>query len=482
MTGMATHLTSESARPSPEYPAMWRLVLPLMVAEVVGSLELTMIYAAMRSLVVEFGSASAAGWLITSFMLSSAAGAALFGRVGDLVGRRRVLLVVLLISTAGSLLSAFTRDLGWLIAGRAMQGAAGSILPLCFGIMREQARPDRVPFGISLLAAAASLASASGLVFGGLIIDFADWSMIFKVTAAMSIIAFFCIAAFAPRDRQWNTQAIRDDILGGLLFIPAAIGLLLAIDSAGHAGWGDRWTLIYFGIAFASLICWIWRELSVPNPLLQVRLLATREIGWANACFVALALGAFQGGQIMALFGQQPTSTGAGLGLSATAAGFLLLPANLIMALGYPLIARLNQSMGPRIVTALGFVLVILGFGSLILWHENVPLVMALLVVQAVGLGVVYVSVQLVIVSAAPMDRVSEATGLMGVIRATAMAIGAQTVATMLSATGGHGGASGGHFPSEADYTGVFIFVCATAAVGVGLSRMLPRALVQREA
>src|SRR3546814_5282418 len=94
-----------------------------MVAEVVGSLALTMIYAAMRSLIADFDSASAAGWLITSFMLSSAAGAALFGRPGDLLGRRRILLAVLVISTAGSVISALTRDLGWLIVGRAMQGA-----------------------------------------------------------------------------------------------------------------------------------------------------------------------------------------------------------------------------------------------------------------------------------------------------------------------------------------------------------------------
>src|SRR3546814_6417449 len=96
----------------------------------------------------------------------------------------------------------------------------------------------------------------------------------------------------------------------------------------GHAGWSDRMTLFYVAVAVASLAAWVWRDLSVPNPLLQVRLLARPEIGWANACYVALALGAFQGGQIMALFGQQAPETGAGLGLSATAAGFLLLPAN----------------------------------------------------------------------------------------------------------------------------------------------------------
>src|SRR3546814_6578720 len=87
-----TDMAAAGATNADRSGSIWRLVLPLMVAEVVGSLELTMIYAAMRSLIADFGSASAAGWLITSFMLSSAAGAALFGRLGDLLGRRRILL------------------------------------------------------------------------------------------------------------------------------------------------------------------------------------------------------------------------------------------------------------------------------------------------------------------------------------------------------------------------------------------------------
>lgn len=460
--------------------SIWRLVLPLMVAEVVGSLELTMIYAAMRSLIADFGSASAAGWLVTSFMLSSAAGAALFGRLGDLLGRRRVLLTVLAISTLGSIISAMTRDLGWLIAGRAMQGAAGAIVPLCFGIVREHAPPDRVSFGISLLAVAASVASATGLVIGGIIIDLADWSMIFKVTAAMGALAVVCIALFVAPDKAWNPGAVRDDLAGGLLFVPAAVSLLLAIDNIGKLGIAHHMTLVYIAVAALSLAAWVWRELSVANPLLQVRLLAMPQIGWSNMCYVALALGAFQGGQIMALFGQQSPDTGAGLGLSATVAGFLLLPANIITAACYPLVARLVDRFGARDVTTLGFLLIIAGFGSLVLEHTQVLPVMALLVIQSVGLGVVYVTVQIVIVKAAPLDRVSEATGMMAVIRSTAMAIGAQTVATMLSAGGHHGAGAAARFPSESDYIAVFLFVCATALVGSLIARKLPARLPVR--
>src|SRR3546814_16547675 len=86
-------------------------------------------------------------------------------------------------------------------------------------------------------------------------------------------------------------------------------------------------------------------------------------------------------------------------------------------------------------------------FGSLILWHHDVALVMTLLVIQSIGLGVVSVTLQIVIVSAAPAARVSEATGMMTVIRATALAIGAQTVETLLSRTGQHGSGVAG-FPA----------------------------------
>lgn len=466
---------------SPQYSSVWRVTLPLMVAEIVATLELTMIYAAMRSLVEDLGSAAAAGWLVTAFMLSSAAGAALFGRLGDLLGRRRILLWVLAISTFGSVISSITMDLGWLIAGRAMQGAAGAIVPLCLGIVRARVTPAQVPFSISILLGAITIAAGSGLVLGGLVVDFAGWPTIFKFTAVMGTIAFLGVMFFIPRDTEWNPGPVKEDLLGGMLFVPAAIFLLLAIDRIGQHGFGDRSALVFGVLAVISLVAWIWRELSVPNPLIQVRLLMTRDIGWANLLYVPLALGVFQGGYIMALFGQQSPATGVGLGLSATAAGFLLLPANIITALCYPLISKSNVRFGPRNVASCGYLMIIAGFGGLIIQHHAVTPVLLLLVIQGIGLGMVYVTIPLVIVAASPPDRVSEATGMMTVIRATTMAIGAQTIATMLSRPGSHGTGAQASFPSESDYTTVFLFVCITALAGVFLARLLPAKLAGTE-
>lgn len=456
--------------------AFYSFIVPLMIAELVSALELTMIYAAMRTLVADFGGTREAGWLVTSFMLSSAAGAALFGRVGDLIGRRKVLLWVLALSTIGSLISSVTRELDLLILGRAMQGLAGAIIPLCFGMVQERASVDRVPLGISLISSSASIAAASGLVIGGLIIDYSDWTMIFKISAALGLVAFLTVFLFVSPDQRRQSIGLGDDLLGGMLFVPAAVCLLLGIDSASKVGLSSPVTLAWLTGAAVSLIAWVWRELSVANPLIDVRLLARREIAVANLLFVAVALGSFQGGHLMALFGQQPVSTGTGLGLSATMAGFLLLPANILTALLYPAVAAANRRYGPRLVASAGCSLIIAGFLALTFFNDDLVMVMLLLVVQSLGLGVCYVTIPIVIVGAAPEDRTSEASGMMSVIRSTAMAIGAQTVATILSAAG-HGAGKGHAFPSEADYQTAFLYVVATGLVGLVVSQMLPRRL-----
>lgn len=457
-----------------ERSAFYRLVIPLMIAELVAALELTMIYAAMRSLVAEFGGTAQAGWLVTSFMLSAAAGAALFGRLGDLLGRRNILLWVLALSTIGSAISSVTRELEWLIFGRTLQGFAGAIVPLCFGMIRERVSIDRVPLGIGLISSSVTIASASGLVIGGLIIDYADWTMIFKVSVGLGALAFLTVLLFIAKDQVKASIGALDDLLGGMLFIPAVICLLLGITHSSRHGLLDPATLAWFAGALAAIAAWIWRELSVRNPLLDVRLLTKPEIAWPNILMVFIALGVYQGGHLMALFGQQPLATGIGLGLSATMAGFLLLPANILAGLTTPFMAAAVKKFGPRNVARVGCAMMTSAFLVLAFFNSNTGVVLALMIVQGVGLGITYVTMPIIIVHATPPDRTSEASGMMAVIRSTAMAVGAQTVAALLAVSG----AGGGHgFPDEAAYQTAFLYVAGTALIGLLLCQMLPRSL-----
>jgi EmrB/QacA subfamily drug resistance transporter len=456
----------------------YRLVIPLMIAEIVAALELTMIYAAMRSLVTEFGGTSQAGWLVTSFMLSAAAGAALFGRLGDLLGRRNVLLWVLAFSTLGSAISSVTRELEWLVVGRTLQGFAGAIVPLCFGMIRERVSLKRVPLGIGLISSSVAIASGSGLVIGGLIIDLADWTMIFKVSAGLGAVAIVTVLLFVSKDKPSGQSRVLQDLLGGMLFIPAVVSLLLGITHSSHHGLLEATSLAWFAGAAVFLGTWIWRELSVENPLLDVRLLTRPAIAWPNIVMIFIALGVYQGGQLMALFGQQPLSTGIGLGLSATLAGLLLLPANILAGLTTPFVGSAVHRFGPRNLARTGCTMICCAFLTLAFFNSNAIFVVLLLIVQGVGLGILYVITPVMVVHASPPDRTSEATGMMSVIRSTTMAIGAQTVATILS-TGGsaHGGARVHHFPGEAAYQAAFLYVAGMAFIALLLCPMLPRTL-----
>lgn len=457
----------------------YRLVIPLMIAELVAALELTMIYAAMRSLVADFGGTAQAGWLVTAFMLSAAAGAALFGRLGDLLGRRNILLWVLALSTLGSAISSVTKELEWLILGRTLQGFAGAIVPLCFGMIRERVCIDRVPLGIGLISSSVTIASGSGLVIGGLIIDYADWTMIFKISVGLGACAFLTVLVFVAKDRLRAGVGVLEDLLGGLLFIPAVVSLLLGITHSSRYGLADTTSLAWLGGAAAFLAAWVWRELSVKNPLLDVRLLAKPEIAWPNILMVFIALGVYQAGHLMALFGQQPLATGIGLGLSATMAGFLLLPANILTGLTTPFVASAVKRFGPRNISRMGCTMMCSAFLILAFYNSDPGLVIALMILQGIGLGMTLVTMPIIIVHATPPDRTSESSGMMAVIRSTAMAVGAQTVATLLAAGGGggHGGAGGHAFPDAAAYQTAFLYVAGTAFISLLLCQMLPKTL-----
>lgn len=458
--------------------SFYSLVIPLMIAELVAALELTMIYAAMRSLVADFGGTSQAGWLVTSFMLSSAAGAAMFGRLGDLLGRRNILLWVLVLSTLGSAISSVTRELEWLILGRTLQGFAGAIVPLCFGMVRERAAPDKVGLGIGLISSTVTIASASGLVIGGLIIDHADWTMIFKISTGLGIFAFVIVFLFVAKDRFQQTSGLLNDLLGGLLFIPAVVSLLLGITHSARHGFLDNISLAWFAGAALFMGGWIWRELSVANPLLDVRLLARPEIAWPNIMMIFIAIGAYQGGHLMALFGQQSPATGIGLGLTATLAGALLLPANIAAGACAPFVAGAVERLGPRNIARTGCAMMCLAFGLLAVFNDSALVVVILMIVQGIGLGMTYVVTPIVIINATPSDRVSEATGMMAVIRSTAMAIGAQSVAALLAVGASHGTAGADHaLPDAAAYTRVFLFVSSMALIAMLICQMLPRRL-----
>lgn len=410
----------------------WGLIAALWVAEMASAFESAMILAALKVLVAEFRDPAMVGWLVTGFLIVGAAASAVVGRLGDLYGRRRVMLIVLAVGACGSLISAASSSFAMLLAGRVLQGVTATILPLCIGLVRENLPEDRVPAGIGLMISGASVGTAAGLIAGGMIVDLFHWHGIFVASA------FFCAAAWAavrwlvpPSVASQPGQPV--DWLSGLLFAPGVTLVLLYLMGGKAWGWSSPAALALLAAGIALCGWWVRLALRSVNPLIDVRALGNRSIAVICGASALVAMGTMQIMVFFSLLMQAPTWTVTGLGLSATMAGFAKLPSNLTSVLGGPLGGWLAGRGGGRFAMVVGGLVATAGWVMTLIDASSLTLVIIQLIVISFGTMMLFAVAPTIIAAAAPPERTSELVGMLGVIRSLFMGIGSQLVATLLA-------------------------------------------------
>lgn len=446
----------------------YKLMGALVAAEVLSTFEVSMAFAALRFMIEDFGSPSAVGWTITAFLLSGAVSAAVFGRLGDMFERRRVLLIVIGLSVLGSLIASFWPTLIGVIIGRIIQGAAGGIFPLCVGILREQVEPKSLPLYLGMLSAILTVSGGLGLLAGGVLVDHFTWHWIFYANAAVGIAAWIIVYAFVPRGSA-SGAAAGTNYLGGMLFIPAIVMIMLGLKKSTEWGWDSSLILLLMGGGLLFLCAWIWSELRSSQPLMEIRLLKNREITLVVLCAALLGLTWNQFQQIWSILLQQPVETGAGLGLSASMAGLLMQPQTLMAFIGGPIAGWFSLRYGIRSSMAFGALLLSSCWLVAMFYYGSVPFIVGLMIVMGASSSFLFAMLPIIIARVVPAERTSEVTGMMTVVRGTATGIGAQVVAYLLSISTVSLADGGGQFPDSFSYAvamgyiaaGVFlVFIC----------------------
>lgn len=435
-----------------------------------------MLLTAMPAIMREPGVGTAAGWLVTAFVLSQIASAAIGGRFGDRLGRRRVLLGVLALCLAGSLLSALSPWFGGILAGRVVQGASGAILPLSYGIIREHAPADRTRFWIGVVSAAYSAAGALGFVLGGALTQALGWRSIFFATAVLPLVAIAMVLASVPVDApRLRASAKSSGLAIGLAFLPAIAAVLLGFDDRLLAGWNavGRAALVAGGIV--GLLAWYRHQRGASSPLIDVALLSDRKVLLGVLTYFVLGLGGIQLALVALMLLQLPIATGVGLGLSATAAGLIKLPSNVVSGVGAWLSGALAEWRGSRLCVVAGSAVLALGWIWLALRHGTVADVMAGSILSSMGTGMILASVPGLIVEQVAPASTSEATGLTNVARGVGTAIGAQVVTGLLAAFGAQGGAGAARVPTALGMDLAFAWVVAATLLGLVLAWAIPR-------
>lgn len=451
---------------------LWLAILAILAAEVLGTLESSMIYTALPAIARDFGGLGRTSQLLTAYLLVQAVAAAIGGRLGDMYGRRRILLIVLGCCGAGSALSAFHPAFEWIVIGRILQGASGAILPLGFGIVREIVPEKDTPFFVGVVTGAYAASGALGFVLGGLLVDYGGWRLIFWFTAGLAPFVVAAARLAIPKSPPAGAHQ-RIDYIGALLFLLGVGGLLQGIANIPAHGLLALSTSGLFVACGGILILWTWYEMRHPSPLIDVRLLQNRQIIIANLSFVLLGLGPLQMPFVLLAFAQQPLWTGAGLGVSATVAALLKLPSNIVAGAAAPVSGLIAERIGSRGAMQIGGLLSVFGWGILIFLHHSLPLLILAFIAIASSLAFIMTATPTLIMEIVPRARTAEATGLSYVFRAVGLAAGAQ-VATALLALETVSNSAGARYPTEGAYVGTFAFITVVSATLTMLIFFLP--------
>ena len=448
-----------------------RAILVLMAVELFSSLEQGLLYPAMATIAREYGGMDRVTWLISIFSLVQAATVALGARLGDLFGRRRLMMIILLLAGFGSLLSALSSQLAVIIAGRGIQGVSAALLPLCFGIARDIVPRERLTVMIGLLAGMYSASGALGYALGGWMTEAFGWHSIFYLTVFLPVVTIPLVLAFLPADKPAGGRT-RLDLPGAFLLVPGIVALLLAITYLRQ--W-PFWMLGAAVLAAAGFVAvWARHESRLEQPLIDVRLLRHRGVAMANTISLLIGMGLSTMPLVVLAMIQQPAWTGVGLGVSATLAGFLKMPANLNSAIIGPFAGWLADRTSLRFVTVFGTLLGIFGWSLLLVWQSPLWLVILAAVIISANTSFLLAALPSVVLSIAPPDRSSEAAGMLSLSRGIGTALGAQIAGLLLSLSFVTG-ADGARFADTDAYRAAYIYAAVCATVCLAACLALPR-------
>ncbi|MDR6978946.1 MFS family permease [Streptomyces sp. 3330] len=375
-------------------------------------------------------SAGAVSWMVTAALLSGAVLTPVLGRAGDMYGKRRVLLVSFSLMAVGSVICALTSDIGVLIAARTLQGAASSVVPLSISILRDELPPERRGSAVALMSSTVGIGAALGLPAAAVVVQYANWHVMFWVTAALGATGVALIRRAVPESPVRAPG--RFDVTGALGLAAGLISLLLAVSQGGQWGWGSPRIVGLFLTAVLVLGLWWWHQLRAEQPLVDLRLVSRPRVGLSHVAALLTGFAFYANSLVTAQLVQAPEASGYGLGLSIVQTGLCLLPGGITMLLFSPLSARISEARGPRITLALGAAVIAAGYALRVVDSRDLWMIMVGATVVATGTTLAYSALPSLILRAVPPGQTAAANGFNVLMRTIGQATSSAAVAAVL--------------------------------------------------
>jgi EmrB/QacA subfamily drug resistance transporter len=453
---------SSGRRPSPTV-----ILAVLATAGTVFSLNQSLVIPALPELQQAFHtSQSGVTWIVTANLLSASVFTPILGRLGDMFGKQRMLIVAMLGLVIGTFVSAIAPSLAVMLMGRVIAGVAGGIFPLAFAIVRDEFPPERAPGSIGIVSCLLGIGGGFGLVLPGPIINAWGFRWLFWLPFIISTVTVVLIKALVPEspNRSGGTVSVRAAVVmaSGLSMV------LIAISQSSDWGWGSWRTLGLLALGLVGIVGWIQIELRSRSPLIDMRMMRMRGVLTTNLAALLLGAGMYGLFTTLPTFVQSPPNGGYGFEASVTMAGLFMLPTAAFQLVVAPLAGTLDRVFGPRNQLLGGAGIFAVGLIVLTVAHDQQWEVFVATSLIGLGLGASLASLANLIVRVVSADQTGAATGMNTVMRNIGGAIGSQVVITLIAASRIN------QHPTDHGYTVAFAFLAATAVATVLAGLLIP--------
>ncbi|MGV8873521.1 MAG: MFS transporter [Rhodococcus sp. (in: high G+C Gram-positive bacteria)] len=408
-------------------------------------------------------------WLLTAYLISASVATPIAGRLGDIMGKDRALVISLALLAVGSLIGALAPNVGWMIVARALQGAGGGVLPLSFGIIRDVLPPARVAQAIGVTSSLLTVGIGGGIVLAGPLVGAFGFSWLFWAPFIVCSVGAVAAARVIPRSPTRTSERIKP--LPAVLLAGWLLLLLVPVSRASVWGWTSPAVLVSLVGAVAVFGMWARTELRAEAPLVDLRTMRTRSVWTAHAIAFLIGFGLYSSSTLIPQFLQTPAGAGYGFGVTSTQSGLMLIPQCLFSFAAGIMAARAAHGFGNRAVIIAGALLAAIGTSLLAVVGGSLLAVYAGTTLIGLGTGLTMALLANLVVAAVPAEQTGAAAGTNANLRTIGGAIGAAVLTTVVTAQSADTGQ-----PSAAGYAQGFLIIAALLAVAAVVGLQVPAA------
>lgn len=409
------------------------VIAVLAFAGIAASITQTMVTPLIARFPVIFDTSSAnTAWIITATLLAAAVTVPIAGRLGDLFGKRRMILALAVPLMLGGIVCALAPTVEVMIVGRALQGIGSGMVPLGIALLRDVVPPEKLSSAIAIVSATLGVGGAIGMPLSAAVVEFSDWRVLFWAGAAITALVFAAVWTLIPAQAP-GASGQRFDGIGALGLAVGLVALILAISKGSEWGWGSWETIGLLGLSVIVFALWGLWETRTKDPLVDLRTTARPRVLLTNIASIFIGFGMYASMLVMPQVLQLPSSTGYGLGQSVLAAGLWMAPAGIMMLLLAPVGGRITDARGPKFTLVIGAGILAVGYGlGLAGMGSTWGLLVTGIVINS-GVALAYGAMPALIMGVVPRSETAAANGFNTLMRSLGTTVGAAIIGVVLA-------------------------------------------------